>query len=273
VLREKKCYPQGCTYFRWKCANLNKGKPCKKKYKHVGRACFSCRFFYDVKEINQPVLLLTEEQFKLFLVELEEFEDWLMQISGKQVAVTGNITSVKPQYFLHQGKKSYKIVHNGFFITLYNCSINFSLYSDALYVPIPSVVQNKHRFTKGDMISFNGYVTVKNGMLFINNMRHIEMLDKKDTGSWTDVHAKIAQWYGAILPYQSAKCHACDKGMLLQVLPIDNMETISSRLMFCIEGVSDPASCWYKLHKSLDIYTCPQDFNSYANSESTNKCV
>jgi hypothetical protein len=40
VLKVKRCFPDGCTYFRWKCRNLNKGISCTKKISSCGPALF-----------------------------------------------------------------------------------------------------------------------------------------------------------------------------------------------------------------------------------------
>jgi hypothetical protein len=269
VLKVKKCYPDGCTYFRWKCEKLNKGKSCIKHYKHVGRSCFSCRFFYDEKEINRPELLLTDATYKKFLIEFEEFEDWIAGLSGKHVEFTGTISAVKPQYYIRKNGNKYKVIHDGFVLTLHNCSLNYIGFNDSIYLPYSAGFQAKYHFAQGDSMSGSGYFSVKDGRIIVKHLRGIEILDKKNSVAWTDSDAKIAQYSGAILPYQSAKCYCCDKGLLLQVHSSQNIVLKPSRLMYCIEGVADPALCWYTLSKRVALSGCPNDGLWYNNIEPT----
>ena len=94
VLKEKECFPEGCIYFLWKCRLLNKGNSCPKKYRHVGRDCFSCKNYFDEKINHQPEIILDEEAYKKFQLDLEEFEDWLEQNVGRWVEFSGIINSV-----------------------------------------------------------------------------------------------------------------------------------------------------------------------------------
>ncbi len=106
VLKEKKCFPEGCIWFLWKCHLLNKGNSCPKGYQHVGRNCFSCKNYFEEKINYQPEILLNEEQHKRFKQELEEFEEWLNTSAGKWVEFSGEVFSVKPHFRrIRYGKK------------------------------------------------------------------------------------------------------------------------------------------------------------------------
>ena len=95
VLKEKQCYPEGCIYFNWRYRLLNKGKSCPRKFKHVGKNCFNCKDFYDEKEIFKPELLLSEEEYQIFIRKLNQFEDWLEELRGKDIEFSGIINSLK----------------------------------------------------------------------------------------------------------------------------------------------------------------------------------
>ncbi|MFX0201192.1 MAG: hypothetical protein ACFFCW_34170, partial [Candidatus Hodarchaeota archaeon] len=85
VMREKNCFPQGCIYFVWRCKLINKGKRCPKGYEHVGRKCFGCKYYYEEKVCHQPDVILDDEEFKKFEKSLEEYEEWLESVVGKDV--------------------------------------------------------------------------------------------------------------------------------------------------------------------------------------------
>jgi hypothetical protein len=258
VLKVKQCFPDGCTYFRWKCRNLNKGISCPKKYRHVGRLCFSCRSFYDVKEINRPEMIVPHAQFEQFQGEFKEFENWLEQHAGRQVDFSGSISSVKPEYLLRKVKKSAHVILKGFLLTFNNCSINKIRFNDIIYAPVSISMQNRCNFTFGDVVFCSGYFTVNNGMIILRKIRSIETLEKKSSACWTESQARVMQRTGTILPYQSAKCHACENGTLLHVFH-DGDSLPQSRALFCLEGVSDPELCSFKIKKLLMQTACPQD--------------
>ncbi len=264
VLKVKKCYPQGCTYFRWKCRKFNKGEPCHKKFKHVGRPCFSCKSFYDIKEINRPETILSFEQFKQFQAELNEFENWLYGLQGRQVDFSGIINSIKPRYFLQQSKYRHKVLLDGFLLNSCDCMINLNIFQDLVYLPVSIFMQNRYKFSKGDSLFFQGYFTVRDGAIIINKIRGIEIQDKAGDAFWTESRARVAQRTGSLLTYQSAQCHACDKGVLLRVAPGNAENRNGSRALFCLEGITDPSLCCYNLKKNLQQYECPHDGHSSA---------
>ena len=258
VLKVKQCFPDGCTYFRWKCRNLNKGISCPKKYRHVGRLCFSCRSFYDVKEINRPEMIVPHAQFEQFQGEFKEFENWLEQHAGRQVDFSGTISSVKPEYLLRKVKKSAHVILKGFLLTFNNCSINKIPFNDSIYAPVSISMQNRCNFASGDVVFCSGYFTINNGMIILRKIRGIETLEKKSSACWTESQARVIQRTGTILPYQSAKCHACENGTLLHVFH-DGDSLPQARALFCLEGVSDPELCSFKIKKLLMQTACPQD--------------
>jgi hypothetical protein len=119
-------------------------------------------------------------------------------------------------------------------------------------------MQNRCNFTSGDVVFCSGYFSVNNGMIILRKIRSIETLEKKSSACWTESQARVIQRTGTILPYQSAKCHACENGTLLHVFH-DGDSLPQSRALFCLEGVSDPELCSFKIKKLLTQTACPQD--------------
>ena len=258
VLKVKQCFPDGCTYFRWKCRNLNKGISCPKKFQHVGRLCFSCRFFYDVKEINRPEIIVSHTEFDHFQNQFKEFEDWIENHIGREVEFSGTISSLKPEYLLRQAKKSSHIILKGFLLSFCNCSINKYYFNDLIYAPVSISMQHRLNFSRDDAVFCRGYFTVTNGVIILRKIRGIEILEKKSCSGWTETQARVIQRTGSILPYQLAKCHACENGTLLHVYH-DGDSMPQSRVLFCLEGVSDPELCSFRIKKLLTQASCPQD--------------
>jgi hypothetical protein len=257
VLKVKKCFPGGCTFFRWKCRNLDKGKTCPRKFHHVGRLCFSCNQFYDIKETNHPEFIPGEHELRHFQEELQYFEDWLESVQGKQVELSAAITSVKPEFILKRGRRRDQVMLHGFLLTLNNCFINLINYKDIAYAPISISAQNRFNFAGDDTIDCRGFLTVSNGMIIIRELKTVEITAGKSTAVWTESRARVVQKTGAVLPYQFPACSGCDRGSLLHVIT-DAAPANKPRALFCFEGVSDPDLCGYRAQHLLS-YSCPGD--------------
>lgn len=258
VLKKKKCYPQGCIYFKWKCKKLNKGEPCPRKYKHVGRICTNCRYFYDVKVIKRPEVILPQKDFEQFLKDLKVFENWLNENRGRLVEFSGVINSIKPQYSLRKDTKRNFIHFDGFILNFLEGSINLKLFHDFIYVTASSKIQRKFRFAKADSVNFSGYFGVENGSIVLQKIRSIEVLKRGEPCFWTESRARVVQRTGSILRHQLDKCYACDKGTLLSIKSEKKaLNEESRRKMFCLEGVEEPEWCGYSLYKNLELYQCP----------------
>jgi hypothetical protein len=257
VLKVKKCFPDGCTFFRWKCRNLNKGIPCHKKFQHVGRLCFSCRHFYDIKEVNRPEFLPGENELQRFKDELEYFENWLDSLQGKQVELSGKITSVKPEFILKKGNKRDQVLLDGFILTINDCFINSTHYQDLVYAPISIGAQSRLHYARDDSIDCRGYFTVSNGMIIIRSIKGVEITESKAPEFWTESRARVVQKTGAVLPRQCPACYSCDRSSLLRVIS-DAMPAARPRALFCFEGVTDPDLCGYRAGRLL-TFACPHD--------------
>ena len=252
VLEEKKCFPQGCICFKWRCKKLNKGEPCPRKYKHVGRTCSNCRYFYDIKLIKRPETLLPQKEFEQFQKDLKTFESWLKSHQRKRVEFSGTVNSVKPRFSLRTAKNKSGLVFEGFLLNFREGTVNSKLFHDFIYVPISSRMQARFCFGKGDSVVFSGFFCTRNGSVVLRKIRGTEILDRGDPCFWTASRARVAQRTGSILRCQSEKCYACDKGILLHAQSDDGPGDGVRRRMFCLEGIKDPEGCCYRLYKDLN---------------------
>jgi hypothetical protein len=227
----------------------------------VGRLCFSCRSFYDVKEINRPEIIVPPVEFNHFQKEFKEFEEWIEQHNNREVEFSGSISSVKPEYLLRKANKTAHVVLKGFLITFHNCSINRKSFKDSIYAPVSISMQNRCSFSPGDTVFCSAYFTTNNGLIILRKIRSIEVPEMITFAGWTETQARVVQRTGSILSYQFPKCQACENGTLLHVYH-DGESMPQSRVLFCLDGVSDPELCSFKIKKLLTQAACPQeDFN------------
>ena len=261
VLRVKNCYPQGCIYFLWRCHLLNKGQRCNKGYSHVGRKCFGCKHYFDQKIHNQPVLLLSEDEYNHFLDELEDFEDWLEAISDKNLDIQGKINTIKPaltKIIHHQGSN---LKLNGYFIHFDEAFIDTVHWEDHCYAFIYPDRQERFQFAPGDTIEFRARVELNEGRLVFKKLNSIEVLNRSQKPTWTKSQALVVKHTIISFNHQPTKCLHCDQGMLVDVIDKSRPQWERSRELFCLKSFPSPDVCFYTVEKKLveEIDHCPDE--------------
>ncbi len=252
VLKEKQCYPEGCIYFNWRCRLLNKGKSCPRKFKHVGKNCFNCKDFYDEKEIFKPELLLSKEEYQIFIRKFNQFEDWLEELRGKDIEFSGIINSLKPSFHKKAHHRDNQLSFDGFLVNFKEGYINLDHFNDFIYAKISSRMQHRYNFCKGDKVNFYGRLSEKDGRIILSRLNRIDIEEKADNETWTESKARLAKKTGTIIPVQYEKCLNCDKGSLLDVISDSKIQ----RMLFCLEGIKDPEYCSYTISKLLLKDSC-----------------
>lgn len=251
VLKEKQCFPDGCLNFLWRCKRFEKGLACKRKFKHVGKNCSNCKFFYDIKVIKKPKLLLSEEQFKRFEFDLKKFEDWADVNRKRFTEFLGTINSVKPHFILKTVSDKNRVHFQGFLLNFSRGYFGSALFDDFVYMTISSGMQKKFCFAKGDVLSCFCNVSFKNGSMVLKNIRDIDILERGEPCFWNESRGRAAQRTGSVLQIQSEKCYECDRGSLVSIEHEDCETTRHRRVMYCFNGYVNPDFCCYRLSKTL----------------------
>lgn len=253
VLKEKRCYPEGCIYFLWKCKLLNKGNSCPKKFRHVGRNCFSCKNYFEEKILYQPEVLLEREKFGDFQRELEEFEEWLQSVVGKRIEFSGTANSVKPHFKRKKWGSTETLTFPGFLVSFKEGYIDRVFFKDYIFLTISRKTQENLKFSNGDKVEFEAVLRTDRGRIILEKIRHVEFLEKKEKTSWNSSQAVVAKNTGTELDCQPDKCLVCENGCLLDVVERDGQHFKSYRHLFCLAGVTDPENCVYPLAKKIKM--------------------
>ena len=260
VLQEKKCFPQGCVYFQWKCTLLNKGTGCPKKYKHVGKSCFSCKYYFEEKLNYQPEVLLSETEFKTFQRELEDYEHWLAGLLGKMVDLGGVVNSIVPHFIKNILYKKEQMSFLGFLLSFREGYIDRVFFQDYFYLNIPAKIYRDYHLFPGDKIDFRAKLKTDRGRIVFHSPKEIEITrnESVETSSnsfrWDPGEALVASKTGTEFDVQPEKCFACDKGILLDISEEDTRRKRNYRHLFCLQGIENPENCIYDLRKKL---RCP----------------
>jgi len=251
VLKEKRCFPQGCIYFLWKCTLLNKGHSCPKGYQHVGRDCFSCKNYFEEKIVYQPEIILDEEGHKKFERDLEEFEEWLEGTIGKWVEFSGTVNSVKPHFRkIRYGSKEV-LNFPGFLIGFKEGYLDRVSFRDHIFVTISRKTQQNFKFARGDEVEFKARFRTDRGRIVLEKIRYVEFLHKEQENSWSLSQALVAKNTGRELDCQPERCMICENGCLLDVVEKTDKSSPVRRHLFCLMGVENPEECVYHLVRKI----------------------
>jgi len=259
VLKEKKCFPLGCIYFQWKCRVLNKGNGCPKGFKHVGKSCFSCKYYFEEKLCYQPEVLLSEKEYRDFQRELEDYDAWLEELMGKSIAVRGVINSINPHFRKVIFYKKEQMIFLGFLVSFKSGYIDRVFYDDYFYLNTSTKTQKDYSFICGDRIDFWAKLKTDRGRIVFYSPKEIEVTRKEpeDTFStnpeWNFEEALVAKKTGTEFGAQPEKCFACDKGILLDISEEDLKRKRNYRHLFCLQGTKNPETCLYDLKKKIAI--------------------
>jgi len=242
VLKEKRCYPHGCVSFRWKCARLNKGLTCHRRFHRVGRMCFGCKFFVDEKINHSPKVVISPERFEAFRRELREFENWLEELRGREVNYSGTVSSVKPHLTIDPSR-NWRLSFHGFLVVFEEGFVNLDRLEDFCYLRLSGRVQEKRRLRPGDRVDFFARFREDRGRIILTGANRIEIEHRAEGFWWNESRARVAIRTGAIIDGQPEKCLNCEKGCLVDIKQQSGIETGIHRSLFCLEGVRDPWLC------------------------------
>lgn len=244
VLKEKRCYPNGCIYFKWKCRKLDRGLSCPRSYTHVGRKCSSCPEYYDEKVIKCPELLLSPREHQIFLKDFQEFELWLQGKKDRQVDFAGTIETVKPRVIMHCSNGHSRLSFQGFILVFKEGFVDLTPFEDTIYAILSPSQQTRLRLGEGDQLEFKAILHLDRGRLIMDRVRAVEIESKAEAQPWTLAEARQALLTGRILDDQYEKCLNCSHGSLVDVSEANTLpDGQKRRKLLCLKGVPGPEYC------------------------------
>ena len=255
VLKVKRCLPDGCFYFKWRCRLLDKGATCKKGYKHAGKNCQGCRYFVDEKIHKVPVLLLSGAEFERFELELEDFENWLESNLGRRLEVYGRVNFVGPLLRKDVYHNRSRVSLRGFLVNFAECYLGRTHFEDLVYLSLSPGAHARLELARGDLLEFEAELTLDNGRLVLVKPRSVEFVERAESRSSPDTgEALVAARTANVVGEQSDRCLSCERGRLVDVARHGRTSGPRiSRQLFCLEGVGDPELCCYRALKELGI--------------------
>jgi CxxC motif-containing protein len=253
ILKQKKCYPEGCVEFLWQCDVSIKGKKCPRGYKHVGRNCFSCKYYHEKKICRQPEALVDENSLKRFFRDLEDYEFWLSTVEGYRVSFSGNIASVFPSLTLTVDNGGNSIRLKGFLITFNKGYIGDGIFDDMIYLEVGNRFLAGWNPAPGDELEFKAELRNDRGRILLKKPSHVEI--KRNGGQPLIDYSKalVGKATGAQVKDDIRLCQGCPYGALLDVIEISPKRN-QYRRFYCLRGVEYSKDCLVRLERKLKEY-------------------
>lgn len=255
VMRSKKCYPQGCVMFKWDCERKKKGSRCPRGYDYVGRLCEGCTYYQDEKIHYQPRLLLSNAEFEQFLVELEEFEEWLSVNLDHDRQIWCHIDSVKPRFkrMISSGKGHFRL--DGYLLVISHGFIGLDEFNDYFYVNITPRQQDRWRFAPGDSFDAIARFGMDRGRVVFHRLRAVDIEHRSGKDTWNNSQALVARLSAKPFSQQPEMCIRCRYGALVDTVEYRRDQKTFRRSLICLQGITDPQVCSVNAFEKIDM--CP----------------
>ena len=247
VLKEKQCYPQGCLYFLWHCALLEKGNRCVQGYRYVGKNCKGCTYYVEEKIHLQPELLLDEEAYRVFLEDLDDFEDWLASVSFRRLAVAGKIKNVKPWFERTLYPKENRVRLMGYLLVFRRGFLGTTAFEDTFYVRVSERLVREYGFVPKMKVEMVGEVREDRGRIVVHRPGRVEVIKRGWGKPWRRDEALVAVRTATLLEEQPDPCLACRWGSLVDVVDRREAEEHRYRRLYCLKGVAEPDGCYVRV--------------------------
>lgn len=249
VLCEKRCHPEGCVSFLWKCKLLDKGGACPKGYRHVGNNCTQCRHYAEEKIHRRPELLLSEADWAAFEEERRRFDEWLEDHRGRLSAIGGEITHIHPHLVEEDDGRRARLRLRGYLVRLMPAYVGLHGFEDALYLRIPRAAQARHRLAEGDRLEAEGWIRLDRGRLVCDAPRRVRVEERSGRAPAAWDQALLDRCAAVRLSGQPARCLRCDRGLLIDVERLaarPGQGDGRRRELLCLEGIGRPVDCPYE---------------------------
>jgi hypothetical protein len=244
ILKEKKCYPQGCFYFQWKCKLLAKQKRCFRNFTHTGKECFNCKYFNEQKIHQYPEIMLDPEETKHFFEQLELFENWVQKLQHQRVPCEGTVSSITPDFILYSNNKGYTPGLKGFLIRFDEGYIDNRFFQDPFFLSISPMTQNKLLIRAGDSVEFEANLKIDKGRFTFIKSGRFQFFERGDSKAVRKSDILISLKVSTIQPGQPGKCIRCSYGILADIIA---EKPGPGRAVLCLKGVNDYHFCPYNI--------------------------
>lgn len=252
VMQSKKCFPQGCIYFKWSCALMEQGRNCVKGFKHPGRLCKGCTHFVDEKIHFQPKVKLSQLEYERFQRELEDFEDWLLEVQDREVSLWMEVDSIKPRFRKDVMAGKGQIRLNGYLLIARHGFIGAEPFDDYIYAYLSPHQQEKLKIAPQDRFEARGVLKLDRGRILFPKIWAIDFDLRSEEKTWTNSNALVARQTATSFATQPNACLHCPYGALVDVGEKKNGTFKLRRELYCLKGVADYQQCYVAAQEKIN---------------------
>jgi hypothetical protein len=232
-----------------------KGKTCIRGFKHVGRLCEGCTHYVDEKIHYQPKIMKTTAEFEKFQSELEDFEDWLDQVQNREVSCWCEVRAIKPRFKKEIYTRKGQVRLDGYVLVMEKGFFNTMPFDDVFYAHITPRQQDGLRLAPGDRFEARGLLKLDRGRLLLTKLWSLDFDTRSGEPTWNNSRALVARQTATQFRVQPEDCLRCPRGALVDVAENKAGHMRLYRNLYCLEGVADPAICYFGVLDKVDACT------------------
>jgi len=251
VLKISRCWPDGCVEFLWRCHLFDKGQKCPRKFKHVGRACASCKRYYEIKNCYVPTTKLDEADMRDFIDAFHEFEGWLEIMREKTVRFSGIVELIRPHLAMKMGRQGNTVRMDDYFLSFERGHMGNDLFDDRIYLKISEGFLKRFEPAPGDEIECDAIFGIDKGRVILRNPRRLELIKNGGQSPLTSSRARVGRATGKIIRGSVSFCKDCPYCCLLDVEDDRRQKSSFYRRFYCLRGIVDPEHCPVRLSMLL----------------------
>ncbi len=259
VLEKRRCFPQGCLSFYFKCKLLLKGVKCKRGLKTAGIKCQSCKYLMEEKNQYFPKVILKREEWEELKFEYSKFLFWIKSKEGKTVKFYGKIQDIKP-YIRHiYFDKGSKFIINGYFILMEYAYIEEDLFKDKLYIYVPKPKAWKIKKLEGNEVEGLATFNLSGSNIILSNAKNLQSIRGEKIPFYLNDEILLKIKMGSIFDKFNERCFSCEEGLPVLVENQSNFKNLPKKEIICLQNYLSPSFCLKEIYKNIKIDKCSKE--------------
>lgn len=256
VLEEKKCWPEGCLSFYYRCSYLLKGRACPRRFHRPGRKCQNCQSLREEKCFYAPRIAVSDDVWKSFRSDLERYRFWLGTVRGRWVSFFAKVEAVKPHIKHIYGDRRSHFLFAGWWVVLTDGFIQRDRFKDRLYLYLPKAKQGRWRIVPGDELEGLALADLYQGRLTLYQARSLEWNRRGEEEPKRENEILLGLRLGSLFDRQEERCFSCMHGVLVNVENSVGQRRLPRRELFCLAGFPDPGACTDAVFSRIALEGC-----------------
>ncbi|MDZ7373194.1 MAG: hypothetical protein ONB23_04420 [candidate division KSB1 bacterium] len=204
-----------------------------------------CTYYRDTRTHYQPEVMLPPEQFRDFLEQVEEFEDWFAEHRYDRLDVLASVSWVRPQLRKVYEKSGSHLLQAGFLVRLHGVYLGVTAFEDPIYLHLSAHQQKRLALCPGDTVELRATPALRGSQLFLTGLSQVSVVGR-DEGALAGPdgdEALVKRLVATPIPPGAERCLSCTRAVLVDVEFRGVRARGPARELYCLEGVQEHALC------------------------------